>query len=243
MPENIGKKTGNIMRFGLQKLTLLDFPGLVACTVFTCGCNFRCPFCHNASLVTGNEEEMALDESELLDFLASRTGRLDGVCITGGEPLLHAGTIPLIGKIRELGFQVKLDTNGSFPERLAEVLDPGLVNRVAVDIKNSPEKYALTSGNPAILDKVRESVRLLMGQTKIPYEFRTTVVDGFHETADFTAIGQWIQGAPEYYLQPFTDSGDILHMEPGKGALPDEKLREFLAAVLPFVPAAKIRGR
>ncbi len=231
------------MRFGLQKLTLLDFPGLVACTVFTCGCNFRCPFCHNASLVTGKEEEMALDESELLEFLGSRTKVLDGVAITGGEPLLHTGTIELMGKIRRMGYKIKLDTNGSFPDRLAQVLEAGLADRVAMDIKNSPEKYAVTSGNPAALEKVRESVRLLMGQSKAAYEFRTTVVDGFHETADFTAIGQWIKGAPEYYLQPFKDSGDLLQMEAGKGSLSDEKLAEFLAAVRPWVPATKIRGR
>ena len=223
---------------GLQKTTLLDFPGRVACTVFTGGCNFRCPFCHNASLLHSKEAE--LTEEKLFSFLDKRRGILDGVCITGGEPILHRDMAPFISRIKEMGFLVKLDTNGSFTSRLRELCEAGLLDYVAMDIKNSPEKYPLTTGTgTGFLAEVQQSVSLLM-KGSVPYEFRTTLVRGFHTEEDMRKIGAWIQGAPRYYLQQFTDSGDVL--EEGRSAFDKKESEALLAAVLPFVPTAALRG-
>lgn len=233
------------MYFGLQKLTLLDFPGAVACTVFTPGCNYRCPFCHNASLVeyesANRTGEGLLDKEELIAFLKKRSGLLDGVCITGGEPLLHKETLDLLKDIKKLGYKVKLDTNGSFPEHLAQILEEKSVDYVAMDIKNSPEKYSITAGNASCLEKVKKSVTLLM-QGNIPYEFRTTVTGNLHTKEDFIAIGKWIKGAEKYFLQPFTDSGDVLKKDPAY-AVSNDLLHEYLVLIKGFIPNAVIRGR
>lgn len=221
---------------GLQKLTLLDFPGQVACTVFLQGCNFRCPFCHNPSLVLGTE---AITRESVLAFLKQRQGLLDGVAITGGEPLLSAGLEDLLREIRSLGYKIKLDTNGSFPRRLEQIISAGLVDYVAMDIKNTPEKYDQTSGAAGFLPAVRESASLLI-DGKIPYEFRTTVVDELHEPEDFHAIGQWLSGAQQYFLQCFTDSGEIL--QPGLHAPSKEKLEKCLAVASQYIPNTHIRG-
>ena len=222
---------------GLAKMTLLDFPGRVAATVFTAGCGMRCPFCHNASLVTHIGEELPVDE--LLSFLKKRQGLLDGVCITGGEPLLQPDTEELIRAIRAMGYAVKLDTNGMYPERLSSLIDGGLLDYVAMDIKNSQEKYAVTAGLSAMPEGITDSVRLLL-RGEVPYEFRTTVVDELHEPSDFAEIGAWIAGAERYFLQSFVDSGDLI----GEGFSPPsaEKLAACLSAVRPFVPAAALRG-
>ncbi len=223
---------------GLQKTTLLDFPGRVACTVFTGGCNFRCPFCHNASLL--KEGPADITEEAFFSFLEKRRGILDGVCITGGEPLLHRDIAPFLSRIKELGYLVKLDTNGSFPERLSALIEGGVVDYVAMDIKNSPEKYPLTTGTDSgFLEAVKESVSLLL-QGSLPFEFRTTLVKGMHTEEDMQKIGAWIAGAPLYYLQQFTDSGDVL--EAGLSAFTKEESEELLRAVLPFVPTAALRG-
>lgn len=221
---------------GLQKLTLLDFPGQVACTVFLQGCNFRCPFCHNPSLVLGTE---AITKESVLAFLKQRQGLLDGVAITGGEPLLSAGLEDLLRQIRSLGYKVKLDTNGSFPGKLEQLIADGLVDYVAMDIKNTPEKYDQTAGAAGFLPAVRESVSLLI-DGKISYEFRTTVVDELHEPEDFHAIGQWLSGAQQYFLQCFTDSGEIL--QPGLHAPSKEKLEKCLAVASQYIPNTHIRG-
>ena len=229
------------MRFGLQKMTLLDYPGKVACTVFTCGCNFRCPFCHNPELVTGSQNASGMmDAEEVLAFLRKRAGLLDGVCITGGEPLLHAELPDFIGRIRELGFLVKLDTNGSFPDRLQEILAHKLVDYAAMDIKNSPAKYAETAGSAAALPLVERSVELLQG-SGIAYEFRTTVTGNLHEPEDFTAIGKWICGTERYFLQPFLDSGEVLKADAGY-PVSREKLQACLEAVQKYIPQAVVRG-
>ncbi len=222
---------------GLAKMTLLDFPGRVAATVFTAGCGMRCPFCHNASLVTHIGDELPTEE--LFSFLDKRRGLLDGVCITGGEPLLQPDIADLVRDIRRMGYAVKLDTNGMHPERLASLIDEGLLDYVAMDIKNSPEKYAATAGLARMPEGVPESVSLLLGG-RIPYEFRTTVVRELHEPRDFAAIGEWIAGAERYYLQSFKDSGDLV----GEGFSPPsgETLAACLSAVRPFVPAAALRG-
>ena len=224
---------------GLQKMTLLDFPGKVACTVFLGGCDFRCPFCHNYELLDGSAPAL-MDEEELLRFLRGRRGLLDGVAITGGEPLLRKDLPDLLRAIRELGFAVKVDTNGNHPEALEALLSEGLADYIAMDIKNSPEKYALTAGLPALdLSPVRQSVRLLL-DSAIPYEFRTTVVDELHEASDFEAIGQWIAGAKAYFLQAFTDR-DSVPFE-GFHAPTKENLEKYASIARLYVPYTAIRG-
>ena len=225
---------------GLQKMTLLDFPGKVACTVFTQGCNFRCPFCHNSSLVL-SPELPELSQEAFFAFLRKRQGLLDGVAITGGEPLLHPDMPELLEKIRALGYAVKLDTNGAFPARLEEILKAGLADYVAMDIKNSREKYERTAGVGGILPAVERSVELLMGGST-PFEFRTTLVDELHEPEDFAAIGRWIAGTERYFIQGFVDSGDILAGSEAYHAASPEKAKACLEAVRPWVPGAQLRG-
>ena len=225
---------------GLQKLTLLDFPDRTACTVFLGGCNFRCPFCHNSSLVLGAGEGENIPEEEFFAFLKSRKSRLDGVAITGGEPLISDETEIFIEKIKSMGYAVKLDTNGAFPERLRRLIGKGLVDYVAMDIKNSPHKYAKTIGLPsAPLGKIEESIRILMSG-KVGFEFRTTLVKGFHTEDDIETIVKCISGAARWYLQAFKDSGDLI-----SGGLcgfeRDEYLR-FLDIARRFVPNAQLRG-
>ena len=189
---------------GLMKMTLLDYPGLVACTVFLGGCDMRCPFCHNAELLDAGAPKL-LDDEELLRFLSTRHGLLDGVVFTGGEPLLRKELPDLMSKIKEMGFKVKLDTNGNHPERLQEVVESGLVDYVAMDIKNSPDKYAETIGLPSFdLSKIKKSVSFLLSG-KVPYEFRTTVVKQFHDEDSMRKIASWIDGAERYFLQSFVD--------------------------------------
>ncbi len=225
---------------GLQKMTLLDFPGKVACTVFLGGCDLRCPFCHNAELIDGTAPAV-MDEAELLAFLKKRQGLLEGVAITGGEPLLRGEElVSLAEKIRELGYPLKLDTNGTHPERLRKLTDQGLVSYVAMDIKNDPDRYAATSGLESLdLAPVRESVALLMNG-KTEYEFRTTTVAELHDEESFRKIGEWIRGARRYYLQKFTDR-DTVPFE-GFHAPADEKMKKYLEIVRAFVPAAELRG-
>ncbi len=226
--------------YGLQKLTLLDFPEKVACTVFLGGCNLRCPFCHNSVLVFPEPEDETITEDEFFRFLDKRAGVLDGVAVTGGEPLLTPDVLPFLERIKEMGYAVKLDTNGSFPKRLREAVGAGLVDYVAMDVKNSPEKYAATCGlNIFDLSKVQESIHFLMGG-RIPYEFRTTVVDEFHEAADMESIGKWIAGARAYYLQNFVDSGACIRE--GLHAKTPEELRLFRSLLTKYVPNTQIRG-
>ncbi len=195
---------------GFQKMTLLDFPGVVACTLFTSGCNFRCPFCHNASLVTHIDNSIRYSEEEVLEYLEKRKGVLDGVCITGGEPLLQGDIAEFLGKIKEMGYLIKLDTNGSFPEKLVSLVEKGLVDYVAMDIKNSKEKYAETTGKADLdISAIEKSVSFLMSG-KVDYEFRTTVVKELHSEEDIENIALWLKGAKKYFLQNFVDSGDLI---------------------------------
>lgn len=226
---------------GLQKLTLLDFPGKVACTLFTKGCNFRCPFCHNASLVVRTEEQRMYDNAEILAFLKKRVGILDGVAITGGEPTLMSGLYDFIKSVKEMGYAVKLDTNGTRPEVLKKLVLDGLVDYVAMDIKNSPEKYAHTCGLPSNYDlsKIEESIRFLM-DGHVDFEFRTTVAKPFHTEEDFVKIGEWIKGSEKYFLQQFKDSGDIIGKE--ISSFNENEMGKFLNILLPFVPNTQLRG-
>lgn len=221
---------------GLQKLTLLDFPGHVACTVFLQGCNFRCPFCHNTPLILGTDEIL---QDDIFDFLKKRQGLLDGVAVTGGEPLLTPDIELFFRKIKDLGYKIKLDTNGSFPEKLRFLIDNHLVDYVAMDVKNSKEKYARTAGTDRFLPEVEQSVSILL-DGKIDFEFRTTVVDELHEPEDFRAIGQWLQGTKNYFLQGYVDSGDIL--APGLHAASKEKMENCLAFAREYIPTTQIRG-
>lgn len=225
---------------GLQKLTLLDYPGYVACTVFLSGCNFRCPFCHNASLVTHVDPGQDIPEEEIMTFLKKRSAILDGVCITGGEPLLAHGLESFLRNVKAFGYKIKLDTNGSCPERLRKFVECGLVDYVAMDIKNAPEKYGMTIGIEEFdASKIRESVEYLLSGT-VEYEFRTTVVREFHKREDFEKIGQWISGAEHYYLQSFIDSGDLIRSGL-HGYIPDI-MKQALEIVRKYVPAAELRG-
>lgn len=225
---------------GLQKMTLLDFPGRVACTVFTVGCNFRCPFCHNRSLVV-SPAVPEFSQDDFFAFLRKRKGLLDGVAVTGGEPLLHPDMPAFLEKIRSLGFAVKLDTNGAFPDRLRAILEAGLADYVAMDVKNSPEKYEQTADAAGLLPQVERSVALLL-EGKTPFEFRTTLVDELHEASDFAAIGRWIAGTERYFIQGYVDSGDILGGGERFHAASPEKAKACLEAVRPFIPGAQLRG-
>lgn len=226
---------------GLQKLTLLDYPGMVACTVFTGGCNLRCPFCHNSSLVLPERLAHDTDEEQVLSFLRKRRGTLDGVAVTGGEPLLHKDIDGFLARVHEMGYKIKLDTNGSFPDRLMAIVQAGLVDRVAMDIKNSPELYSATVGIPGFdLEPVERSKNFLL-EGSIDYEFRTTVVKGLHTEASITEAARWIAGAKEYYLQQFKDSGDVLAID-GLSAYDEKGMHALAGAAAVYVPAAAVRG-
>ncbi len=224
---------------GLQKLTLLDYPEKVACTVFTAGCNMRCGFCHNATLVTKIDQNF-ISEEDFFKFLKGRVGILDGVCVTGGEPLLQKDIENFLAKIKALGFLVKLDTNGTFPDLLKDLVEKNLVDYVAIDIKNSPDKYALTCGVKDVdIAQIKQSVDFLING-KIDYEFRTTVTNELFDESDFEKIGLFIKGAKKYFIQQFIDSGDLVG---GSFSAPQPKmLDKFKEIVSPFVKRVEIRG-
>lgn len=226
---------------GLQKLTLLDYPEKMACTVFLGGCNFRCPFCHNADLIlSGAETIPALSEETLMTYLHKRKQILEGVCISGGEPLLYPEAAELIQKIKDLGYAVKLDTNGSFPDRLQNLVSAELVDYVAMDIKNAPDRYAETIGRPGFDPApVLESAAFLLSGV-ISYEFRTTVTRELHSARDFEAIGCWLRGAEKYFLQAFIDSGTVL--QKGLHGYTKTELEQFRQILKKDIPNTEIRG-
>lgn len=223
---------------GVQKTTLLDYPEKVACTVFLSGCNLRCPFCHNASLVIRPTPD-TIEETEFFSFLDKRRGILDGVCVTGGEPTLRPDLPELLQKIHDRGFLVKLDTNGTRPDVLKALLEQRLVDYVAMDIKGPPSRYREICGGIDVLSGVKESAALLM-EGNGEYEFRTTCVHPFHDPAGMKEIGRWLAGAKRYYLQSFVDSGDLVGS--GVGALNKDEMEALRQAVLPSIPSTKIRG-
>lgn len=196
--------------YGFNKTTLLDYPEHVAATIFTGGCNFRCPFCHNGGLVLNPAGQERIAEEEVLAYLQKRQGILDGVCITGGEPTLQPDLKEFIIKIKQLGYKVKLDTNGYRPRVLWDLLSAGLLDYVAMDIKASRENYRNASGVRNLdISKIEESVAILKNSA-IPYEFRTTVVKGIHKAEEFEAIGTWLEGCRGYYLQAFQENENLL---------------------------------
>ena len=223
---------------GLQQLTLLDRPGRLACPACTVGCNSRCPWCHTGSLVRGTGE--TFDASELLVFLRKRRGVLDGVCISGGEPLLHDTLAATLRAVKDLGYAVKLDTNGSFPDKLRQLVEAGLVDYVAMDVKNCREHYGVTVGIPNLdVSPMVESVSYLLSEP-VEFEFRTTVVGQFHNRENLEALGRWIAGAKRYFLQSFVDGETLLSR--GCTGLSPQEMEALRQAVLPWVPGAELRG-
>ena len=230
---------------GLQKMTLLDFPGKVACTVFLQGCNFRCPFCHNSDLLPGQGQPL-MDDEELLGFLEKRKGLLDGVCVTGGEPTLQRSLPQLLESIKTLGYAVKLDTNGARPQVLRQLVESGLVDYVAMDIKNSREEYPKTAGiKESLLPQVEESICYLISG-KVDYEFRTTVVSQLHSAQSVEAMGQWVctlgQGEKpkRWYLQSYVDRDSVLC---GGLSAPEKETMENYCQILgPYTEAISLRG-
>ena len=225
---------------GFQKTTLLDYPGHVAATIFTGGCNFRCPFCHNGMLVLHPEEQPVIPESEVLAYLEKRRGVLEGVCITGGEPVLHKDLAEFIGRLKDMGYLVKLDTNGSRPQVLGQLLKTGLLDYVAMDIKASWGNYTRAAGVKDLdLAPLKESVRLLK-DCGISYEFRTTVVRGIHTPEEFEEIGRMLEGSPAYYLQGFRESENMI----GEGyeAFASEEMEEMAGRARKYIDKVELRG-
>ena len=224
---------------GLQKTTLLDFPGHVAATIFLGGCNFRCPFCHNSGLL-GNDAEEAMTEASLFTFLKRRTSVLEGVCITGGEPTLSDDLEDFIRRIRQMGYLIKLDTNGYKPAVLKDLAGKGLLDYIAMDIKACRENYPRVAGIPGIqMEKIEESAAFLINGS-IPYEFRTTVVKELHDSQDFLDIGRWLEGCQHYYLQNYVDSGEVLCS--GFTSCTKEELLAFAEILRPYMADVSLRG-
>ena len=225
---------------GFQKLTLLDYPGKMACTLFTAGCNMRCPFCHNSRLVINPSQQAEFSEEEILGYLKKRQGILDGVAITGGEPLMQKDIDTFIEKIKALGYPVKLDTNGTYPEKLKDLVNRGLVDYVAMDVKNSPELYPETVGISNFdLTKINESIEFLL-EGKVDYEFRTTVVRELHSVFSVEGIGKMIKGAKRHYIQAFIDSGELIGFE--LNPVPKTEMETLRNVMLKYVDSCEIRG-
>ncbi len=224
---------------GLNKTTLLDYPGRVAATVFTGGCNFRCPFCHNGDLVLKPSALDVYSEEEVFSFLEKRKRVLKGVCITGGEPTLQTDLPEFISKVKKMGYAVKLDTNGYRPDVLRQLLKAKLLDYVAMDIKNCKEKYPQTTKiSDFQIEKVEESIELLK-EAGIFYEFRTTVVKEFHTPEDLLNIARWISGCSKFYLQQYQENEHVIsamlsrgeetvHSQEGLHAYQKEELEEMI---------------
>lgn len=225
---------------GLMKLTLLDYPEKVACTVFTRGCNLRCPFCHNATLVQGRDC-MSLTEEDVLSFLDKRKHVLEGMCLSGGEPLLNDVDclLAFLRKVKAMGYAVKLDTNGTFPDKLRILVENGVVDYVAMDVKNCLQRYPETVGCTLEIDKVVRSVEFLRTNV-VPYEFRMTVTGNHHDSHSVLQLGQWLQGDSKLYLQKFVDSGDLIDNQ--TVGCDDDTMRAYQQILLPYLPNVKLRG-
>lgn len=230
---------------GLNGLTLLDYPGRIACTVFTGHCNFRCPFCHNATLVFDPDAQPLITEESFYAFLDKRQGQLEGVAITGGEPTLNADLADFCRVIKGKGLLIKLDTNGTNPELVKKLIDEKLIDCIAMDIKASPSGYARSTGLTTFsMDKIFESTDLIMeagSAGKIDYEFRTTVVGGIHTDKDFEQIGKWLKGAKAYFLQGFKNSGDLIAPE-GLSTVKPDVMEHYREILLPNIPNTQLRG-
>ena len=224
---------------GFKKTTLLDYPGRVACTIFLGGCNFRCPFCQNGALVVEADTQPGYSQDEILAFLKRRKGILEGVCVSGGEPTLSAGLPDFLHEIKNLGYDVKLDTNGSRPSVVKKLAADGLIDKVAMDIKACPSNYHVLTGVNVDLDAIRETAEWLLNGD-LDYEFRTTVVRELHSEKDFQEISQWLSGAKSYYLQAYRDSDGVLM--PGFSACSEEEMKNYRDILLETIPVVEIRG-
>lgn len=222
---------------GLQKLSMVDWDGYMSATIFLNGCNFMCPFCHNSSLVNGTGTE--IPENEVLDFLKKRINILDSVCISGGEPTLYPDLPEFIKKIKDMGYLVKLDTNGTNPEMVKYLVEQKLVDYIAMDIKNCLEKYTLTIGKHFDLTNIEKSIKYIMS-CGIDYEFRTTLVEEFHTKEDIEKISKLIKGAKKYYLQKFEDSGHCL--QSGLNDVSLNTAKEYVSILSKNIPNTKLRG-
>lgn len=243
---------------GLEKLTLIDYPGEMAAIVFTTGCNFRCHFCYNPMLVlpvmadnlentssNNNEEERdhsQISEDDLFIFLKSRQGKIEAVVVTGGEPTLHQDLPEFLARIKAMGFKVKLDTNGTNPVMLQRVLDAGLVDYLAMDLKATADKYAQVVGVAVNMDQVKKSIQIIK-TSGLPYEFRTTVVPGLHEVGDIEAMGELIAGAQKWYLQFFKSNTGLIdkNLEGKHGHTPAD-MKEMRERALKYVEFCELRG-
>ena len=226
--------------FGFNKTTLLDFPEHVACTVFTGGCNFRCPFCQNGDLVLHGGSLPVLDEEEVFGVLRKRKGILTGVCVTGGEPTLQRDLDVFLSRVKELGYLVKLDSNGYRPEVLQSLCERGLVDYFVMDIKSSPENYARTAGVKELdMGLIRESVDFIRS-CGLDYEFRTTVVRELHSSGDFLSIGEWLKGCKAYFLQSYVESEGVICKE--FSSYSKEELEEFVMLLKPYIDNVSLRG-
>lgn len=225
---------------GFNKTTLLDYPGHVAATIFTGGCNFRCPFCQNGDLVLRAGTTPTISEEEILKTLQKRKGILSGVCITGGEPTLQPDLAEFLKKIKELGLLIKLDSNGYRPEVLEALHRNGLLDYIAMDIKTSPENYGAVAGiKHPDLDKIKASVEFIRN-CGLSYEFRTTVVRELHTASDFRKIGEWLQGCEAYFLQSYQESDGVI--SPVFSSYTKKELENFLEILRPYIPSAALRG-
>ncbi len=225
---------------GFQKTTLLDYPGHLAATIFFNGCSFRCPFCHNSELLSSDTAPQAMTDTEVLSVLKKRAGILEGVCVTGGEPTLQPGLPEFLSSVKDLGLLVKLDTNGYQPDVMISLCEQGLIDYIAMDIKSCPSRYPVVSGFPHLdFSRIQKSVTYLM-QGRLPYEFRTTVVQELHSPKDFEEIGRWLQGCSAYYLQNYQDSEHVLC--PGFHSCSKEELLHFASVVKPLIPNVNLRG-
>ena len=229
----------------LQKMTMVDFPGKIAATVFTIGCNFRCPFCHNPELVIPPLAPPLYSEDEVISFLEKRKGKLSGLCITGGEPTLHGDDLlSFMKRVKDLGYAVKLDTNGSAPDVLQSYLDAGVLDYVAMDIKTSPEKYSMAIGYPEGLEDIVKRLSLsldILKNSGISYELRTTAVPIFVDKKDFPLIGKWIEGAPLYVIQRYRKEKVLDYEKSPDATYSKDDLMEFAEIVKSYVGRVEVR--
>ena len=225
---------------GYQKTTLLDYPEHVAATIFTGGCNFRCPFCHNSDLIVNSTMSPCISQEEIFAFLKKRKNVLSGICITGGEPTLQTNLSEFIKKVRSLGYKIKLDTNGYCPDVISSLLEDNLLDYIAMDIKAGLSNYAKVSGIPNLdTSKIKESISIIEN-SGIDYEFRTTVVKELHSRQDFLEISEMLSSSSPYFIQSFKDSGNIL--TPGLSSCDTDTLNQYLAIVKNKLPFSSLRG-